>query len=612
MPTGSVPTAVKTYVTEYSVRQRNEIVDTIPEVVNETLRIADLTDVPTIAEKMTEMTSQVKKDVKDEVVNATAEIPTLVRNALEDYQMSKNTRDDDRLEAAKKELMTWLEDNLRKEVASMVSAAVKPYMQTIEDLSAKVVMLQRDLTVLMMAHDGDRDEPVVRVVTVKPHAGEERYANNTDDRTSGNVRPAAPDGGRGSDDESSDGSRKSHRSSRRGRDRRRRDSDREDRRRHQRFSSDDADASPSSGDDSDRPRHVTSFRSWKPTDHRYQKACDYRTYRLERGRGRIDSRTNRNTRKKFNDLEVTMVGNKFDARDPIRIIGFLRRLKRDGDNNDMTECSLYLALLYMLKGEAQDAFEAAQDDGSSRRNVQDWIVACDWLLHTYATNANIADAFMDLSSTRQGPEEDETRFSTRLRNSVKRCGNAHSEYEVATLFVQGLIPAISPRVAQESSRRPRMEYVDLVQFTRSEGDAVRAQGRLGKPRLSFSDNLPRRTVNLIEDDANGNQSTATGSASACASAAEVSLIGDGDHSVSAPSYFSAVETDGPESEALYANQARFPRTRFDRFRREAPSHGGSELICYECYLPGHVSTRCEMKLKDMYQVPENFLKLTDE
>lgn len=75
----------------------------------------------------------------------------------------------------------------------------------------------------------------------------------------------------------------------------------------------------------------------------------------------------------------------------------------------MTEGSLYLALPYMLRGDAQYAFEAAQDDGNYRRNIQDWFTGCDWLLRTYATNANIADALMDLNRTRQGAEEDETK-----------------------------------------------------------------------------------------------------------------------------------------------------------------------------------------------------------
>lgn len=604
MTTGAVPPAVKTFVTEYTVRMKNDLVDMIPDVVNEALRVADVSDAPKIAENVEKLTSQVKKDVDAEVAKGTAEIPTLVRSALEDYQLSRGTRDDDRLEAAKKDLLNWFQENLRNEVAPLVSEIVKPFVQTTNDLSAKVTLLQRDLAVLLL-EQGEAPYP-----TAKCRSDHASDGNVPENRASGNLTRATPGGIGGSDDDSSCKNHKSRRSSRKDRNRSRRDHDREERRRE--YSSDDADSSSSSCDNSDRDRRVSSFRPWKPTDHRFHKACDYRTYRLEQGRGQMDSRTNRNTRKKVKDLEVTMAGHKFDGKDPIKILGFLRRLKRDADRNDMTENSLYLALPYMLRGEAQDAFEAAQDDGNSRRNVQDWTTACDWLLRTYATNANIADTLLDLSRTRQGPEEDETKFSTRLRNAVKRCGNVHSEYEVATLFVQGLNPTISPRVAQERSRRPRIEYVDLVQFARSEGDAVRAQGRLGKSRASLADKLPRRTVHFVSDDAEGSRSTMTRGESADADAAEVNLLGDCGQSVSAPSYLSAAETESTEAEALYAGQARFPKNRFDRYRRDPPSQGNSMAICYECYLPGHIAPRCEMKLKDLHQIPTNYRKLTEE
>lgn len=44
MTGGSVPTAVKTYVTEYTAQQKNQIVDAVPNVVIETLKISTLTN----------------------------------------------------------------------------------------------------------------------------------------------------------------------------------------------------------------------------------------------------------------------------------------------------------------------------------------------------------------------------------------------------------------------------------------------------------------------------------------------------------------------------------------------------------------------------------------
>lgn len=625
MTSGPVSTAIKTYVTEYSVRQKNDIVDTIPGVVNETLRVADLSDVPVIATKLDDLCA----GVRDEVAQATARVPDMIRSAFDDYQIATATRDADRLDAAKEKLLTWFQENFQKELASLVSAAMEPHAQKIQDLSTKMALLQADVAMHRMERDSGKLTGTTPIVSAVYPSKVSDIPDTPDmDHQQGIPKPQVsvkvkgtdgypPSHGEGPGSESSRRSRRSRRGSRKNRSRDRRDRSRS--RSSNGHSSDDSDSSSNSESDLDRQRPNRRFRPWKPTDHRFHKACDYRTYRLENGRGRMDARTNRSTRKKVKDLEVTMTGHKFDGKDPIKVIGFLRRLKRDADRNDMSEGSLYLALPYMLRGEAQDAFEAAQDDGNSRRNVKNWVTGCDWLLRTYATNANIADAMLDLSRTKQSAEEDETKYSTRLRNAVKRCGNVHTEYEVATFFVQGLIAAISPRVAQERSRNSKLEYVDLVQYARSEGDAVRAQTRIGKTRLSYPDKLPRRTVNFIAEDPEESRSTVTIDASARDTDADMNLVGDGGATVSAPSYMSGTATDTTEGEAFYAYQPRFRNDRLARQGREAyprnrdaRQSSGMELICHECYLPGHISPRCEMKLKDLHQVPENYGKLTVE
>lgn len=629
MTSGAVSSAIKTYVTEYTVQQKNDIVDTIPGVVNETLRLADLSDIPVIASKVHDAHEELHTAVNEEVARMTGGIPNMVRSAFDDYQIASATRDADRLEAAKKELLAWLQENFQKELAPLVSAAMEPQVKKVKELSTTVALLQADLAMHRMENENGRLTAATPIVgtpylskdfNVRDNAEKISKKSVHEPQGSGKIADDdkyPPSDGSGSDSAKSRRSRRSRRDSRNNRNHSRRDRGRS--RSRDENSSDDSNSSSNSDAYVGRRRTGHTFRPWKPTDHRYHKACHYKTYRLENGRGRLDARANRNTRKKVKDLEVTMTGHKFDGKDPIKVIGFLRRLKRDADRNDMTESSLYLALPYMLRGEAQDAFEAAQDYGNSSRNVRDWTTGCDWLLRTYATNANIADATMDLSRTRQSGDEDETKYSTRLRNAVKRCGNVHTEYEIATFFVQGLIPAISPRVAQERARNSNLEYVDLVQFARSEGDAVRAQVRSGKTRWNFPDKLPRRMVNFIADDTEESRSTVTINDSAQGVDADMNLVGDGDQSVSAPSYMSPTATDSTEAEALYANPARFRNDRFARQGRDphpryrdTRAHGGMELICHECYLPGHISPRCDMKLKDLHQVPENYGKLTAE
>lgn len=85
----------------------------------------------------------------------------------------------------------------------------------------------------------------------------------------------------------------------------------------------------------------------------------------------MDARAGQNTRKTVKYVSVTMAGRKLGGRDRIKVICFLRRLKRDADRDDTTESLVYLAQPYMLRDEAQEAFGAADDDGGSRRNIQD-------------------------------------------------------------------------------------------------------------------------------------------------------------------------------------------------------------------------------------------------
>lgn len=153
----------------------------------------------------------------------------------------------------------------------------------------------------------------------------------------------------------------------------------------------------------------------------------------------------------------------------------------------------------------------------------------------------------------------------------------------------------------------------------SGGDAVRAQVRIGKIRPNFPDKLPRLTANFVTNDAEEIRSTVTLNDSFHGSAANMNLIGDGEQSVSAPSYISAAAMDFTEAEAFYAHQTRFQNDRLNRQGRDtynryrdARPQGGLELISHEFYLPGHISPKFPMMLKDLHQVPENYRKLTPE
>lgn len=156
-----------------------------------------------------------------------------------------------------------------------------------------------------------------------------------------------------------------------------------------------------------------------------------------------------------------------------------------------------------------------------------------------------------------------------------------------------------------------MKHFKLLQTARSEGDAARAEERLGKPRVNFPEKHLRRSVNFGTDAGDNSRLAVTRGDFANASAAEVSLLGAGELSVSAPSYLSALESSFIEAEALYAGQPRFAPGRFDSQRWDNLFPESSPPICYKCYATGHPSTNCDLKLRNLYHVPGNHLKLTD-
>lgn len=89
--TGAVSIAVKTFVAERSEEQKNGIIDTIPVVVDETLRSAELADRPSISTMINALSTQLITSVQEEVGKISADIPNKFRPEIEDYQIGNAT-----------------------------------------------------------------------------------------------------------------------------------------------------------------------------------------------------------------------------------------------------------------------------------------------------------------------------------------------------------------------------------------------------------------------------------------------------------------------------------------------------------------------------------------
>ena len=112
--------------------------------------------------------------------------------------------------------------------------------------------------------------------------------------------------------------------------------------------------------------------------------------------------------------------------------------------------------------------------------------AVQYLLHSYASSANINEAIARLRSTIQRADETEHQYSSRLSNAFVHCGNVYSSSEKIQFFVDGLDPAIKSLVIRHREADRRRTFLELVQFAQAKGDAIRARERRRSSRLQVS------------------------------------------------------------------------------------------------------------------------------
>lgn len=86
----------------------------------------------------------------------------------------------------------------------------------------------------------------------------------------------------------------------------------------------------------------------------------------------------------------------------------------------------------------------------------------------------IWEGILTMRDKRKMETENEQKFATRLSKAAARRGNVHSSEEKTTMFVDGLDESIKTLVAHYREQEKRSTYLEVVQFEREEGEAVRA------------------------------------------------------------------------------------------------------------------------------------------
>ncbi|CAN8070507.1 unnamed protein product [Agarophyton chilense] len=216
----------------------------------------------------------------------------------------------------------------------------------------------------------------------------------------------------------------------------------------------------------------------------YRKVLNYRYYRLKVKSKKRSGCETAKIKDHIKRLKIGLNDLTFDGKTPILVIEFLNRFVAEADTLEMSEPQAFLSLPHFLKGFALEQYRSVcgsltADEGG----VTSWPEAVQYLLRSYSTSNAIRQAILDLRDVTQKPEKGEAKYNSRLNKASVRCGNVHSTEDKTTLYIDGLDQSIKSLVARYRGKHGRVSFLELVQFAKAEGDAVRARG---SPRRSVA------------------------------------------------------------------------------------------------------------------------------
>ena len=240
----------------------------------------------------------------------------------------------------------------------------------------------------------------------------------------------------------------------------------------------------------------------KPTDPRFKSVVSHRRYRLRntdkyRGRSVADKIGTYSQR-----IRPFMKDSKFSAEDPITILAFLTKLKTHLDNNRISEGAALLLIPDYLEDPARDDFLRHCDLGADVPGGFDsFSGAIQNLLRTYAKDAYLEEALVELEDLKQG--ETEREFSRRLMTAVYRLAGAITETDRITRFIRGCRADIRAALRTVRAENPMKSYDYFVERAAGFGETHRALARPSTRKLEvFGKTKSRqRHVNVVEPDA---------------------------------------------------------------------------------------------------------------
>ena len=214
----------------------------------------------------------------------------------------------------------------------------------------------------------------------------------------------------------------------------------------------------------------------KPSNSSFDRLMNYRYYRLKDGRSKRSHATSQATRHFIKSMDLTFKEHRFDGSDPILVFDFLTRFVEEADILTLNEGQAFLILPHYLSGSASTQFRAMRN-GARSGGITRWPELVQYFLTTYATPSAMRESIANLRSLKQKTGEDEAEFGARVNEAAYKCGNAFSEEDKMTFFVDGLHPTTQSIVARyrESQPRKQLSFEQLILHARDEGEAYRAR-----------------------------------------------------------------------------------------------------------------------------------------
>ena len=367
-----------------------------------------------------------------------------------------------------------------------------------------------------------------------------------------------------------------------------------------------------------------------PDDPRFTTVLSYRRYRLLNTDPRQDESITAEVGLHVRRLEHPFRNRKFNGLKPVSVISFLDHFKRECDANHISEGAALLCLPKFLDGDAFISFDANESIGSEDiGGFSSYPAAVNFLLRSYASDANIEAAVDEFESIRQNSGEAVLDFARRVRKTARECGGVYTERELITRFQRGLMPEVRPLLTREPHEAKLATLHEAASLANKVfksyaqlATTINSTGRRGQLPVNLS-TAPSSdpSINMVDPVAlvgnpfNGAPSTVRGDDSAI-------LRRDAKHVAGTPvpslnSDPQPRETHNPNVQPAATAEAEVDVVatlqRVHEWRQrdmakmrqpagastsEAPRKSAIEqymtLICYQCFGRGHTSPRCPL------------------